>query len=118
METCNVESTYLLSTVISLLGWIGALEYLSQLSLRNGGIVLAASTEQFSSAATFLSTYLPTLLSITLSIAWSWVDLDTKLLEPYFQMSKPGGATAADSILLHYPFDFVAVVPVKAFRRR
>lgn len=33
-------------------------------------------------------------------------------------MSRPGGALDADSILLHYPFDFVAVASVKAFKRR
>ncbi|KAL8978645.1 MAG: hypothetical protein Q9205_005820, partial [Flavoplaca limonia] len=44
--------------------------------------------------------------------------LDTKRLEPYFQLSKPQGASAADSIHLHYPFDFVAIAPIKAFRRR
>ena len=86
--------------------------------LRNDGIVFAASLDAFSKAATFSSTYLPTIVAIILSVMWSWVDLDTKRLEPYFQMSKPGGASAADSILLHYPFDFVAVAPVKAFKQR
>ncbi|KAI9779104.1 MAG: hypothetical protein M1835_004766 [Candelina submexicana] len=49
---------------------------------------------------------------------WSWIDLDAKRLEPYFQLSKPEGASASDSILLHYPFDFIAFVPLKAARRR
>ena len=117
-KPATLKVPYLASIAICLLIWIGVLEYLSQMSLRHGGIVFAASSDEFSNAATFLTTYLPTIVAITFSILWSWVDLDAKRLEPYFQMSKPGGATAADSILLHYPFDFVAVVPVKAFKRR
>lgn len=117
-KPATLKAPWLVSTAVCLLIWIGVLEYLSQISLRNGGIVFAASRDDFSNTATFLSTYLPTIVAVTLSISWSWVDLDTKRLEPYFQMSKPGGASAADSILLHYPFDFVAVAPVKAFKRR
>ncbi|KAL8801402.1 MAG: hypothetical protein Q9182_004466 [Xanthomendoza sp. 2 TL-2023] len=62
--------------------------------------------------------YLPTIIAILYSILWSWIDLDTKRLEPFFQLSRPGGANAADSILLHYPFDFVAYAPIRALRRR
>ena len=51
-------------------------------------------------------------------IGWAAVDLDVKRLEPYFQLSKPGGASASDSILLHYPFDFLALVPITAAKRR
>ena len=46
------------------------------------------------------------------------VDLDIKRLEPYFQLSRMTGASASDSILLHYPFDFLAVVPFTAAKRR
>ena len=49
---------------------------------------------------------------------WSWVDLDAKRLEPYFQMSKEGGVPARDSLFLHYPFDFVAFAPYRAIRRK
>jgi hypothetical protein len=31
---------------------------------------------------------------------------------------RPAGALAKDSILLHYPFDFMPLVPFKSFRRR
>ncbi|KAL8891638.1 MAG: hypothetical protein Q9215_001406 [Flavoplaca cf. flavocitrina] len=49
---------------------------------------------------------------------WSWVDLDTKRLEPYFQLSRPEGADRTNSLALNYPFDFVAYAPLKAIRRR
>jgi hypothetical protein len=46
------------------------------------------------------------------------VDLDAKRLEPWFQLSKPEGAVAEDSLLLHYPFEFLAFVPISALRKR
>lgn len=106
----------LLSIVVTTLGFIALLEYLSQMSRTHGGIAFA--TGQFSPTLTFAFLYLPTIIAVLYSILWSWIDLDTKRLEPYFQLSRPGGADAANSILLHYPFDFVAYAPLKALRRR
>lgn len=51
-------------------------------------------------------------------MAWALVDLDVKRLEPFFQLASAKGATAADSILLRYPFDFMAFAPIAAFSRR
>ena len=92
------------------------LEYLSQLSHRNGGLVFAINS--LSTTATLSHLYLPTVIAVFYSILWSWIDLDTKRLEPYFQMSKEGGVLAKDSLFLHYPVDFVAFVPYRAFRRK
>ncbi|RFU35191.1 hypothetical protein B7463_g1109, partial [Scytalidium lignicola] len=51
-------------------------------------------------------------------MAWSWVDLDVKRLEPWFQLSKQEGASSTDSLLLQYPFDFLPFIPITAFRRK
>ncbi|KAL8723818.1 MAG: hypothetical protein Q9181_007170, partial [Wetmoreana brouardii] len=86
--------------------------------ISNGGLAFADSEGRFSYFTSFAYSYLPTLLAVSFGVVWSWVDLDSKRLEPYFQLSKPKGATAKDSLLLHYPFDFIALAPIKAFRRR
>jgi hypothetical protein len=39
-------------------------------------------------------------------------------MEPYYQLSKKNGALGKDSLLLHYPFSFLPLVPFKAFRDR
>jgi hypothetical protein len=39
-------------------------------------------------------------------------------MEPYYQLSKENGALGKDSLLLHYPFDFIPLVPLKAARDR
>lgn len=57
-------------------------------------------------------------LGIFVLIVISWVDLDVKRLEPWFQLSNEGGATAEQSLLLQYPFDFLPFIPFTAFRRK
>lgn len=95
---------------------IAVLELLSRISASHGG--LTSTYTRFSNLTTFMYLYLPLLISVLLSLLWSWIDLDAKRLEPYFQMSKPGGADSDSSLNLHYPFDFIAWAPVKAIRRR
>ena len=91
------------------------LEYLSRISRHNGGIAFAE--EDSSAMTTFAYLYLPTIVAVIYSLVFSWVDLDAKRLEPYLQTSRPQGAKPKDSIFLHYPFDFVAFVPYRAFCR-
>ena len=57
------------------------------------------------------------MIVVALGVGWAAVDLDVKRLEPYFQLSKPEGATASNSIFLHYPFEFIALVPINAARK-
>ena len=66
----------------------------------------------------FCYQYLPQMIVVALGVGWAAVDLDVKRLEPYFQLSKPEGATASNSIFLHYPFDFIALAPINAVRKR
>jgi hypothetical protein len=90
-----------------------------QQSLSGSGAVAYADEDgNISTADSFLYLYFPTVVAVCYSMLWSWVDLDVKRLEPWFQLSKPNGAMASDSLLLHYPFEFLAFVPMRAFRRR
>ncbi|KAL9093626.1 MAG: hypothetical protein Q9159_000155 [Coniocarpon cinnabarinum] len=41
-----------------------------------------------------------------------------KRVEPYFQLSKPGGGSGEETILLDYATDFIALVPFRALKRR
>ena len=95
---------------------VAIFEYLSHESRRDGGIVFAE--QDFSNFTTFTYFYLPTILAVMYSMIWAWIALDTKRLEPYFQMSKVEGASPANSIFLHYPFDLELVPPIKALRLR
>ena len=98
--------------------WILLLEILSYRQRHNGAIVYADARNGFTPSINFVYVYLPTIVAILYSNAWSWVDLDIKRLEPYFQMSKEQGARSEDSVDLHYPFEFIAFAPIRALRRR
>ncbi len=112
----SLRAPLLLSVAALTAGLIVVLEYLSRVSRRDGG--LAFTDGSFSTFITFSYLYLPTLIVVVYSMIWSWVDLDAKRLEPYFQMSKNGGVPARESLYLHYPFDFVAFAPYRALRKR
>ncbi|KAL8673201.1 MAG: hypothetical protein Q9168_002353 [Polycauliona sp. 1 TL-2023] len=112
----TLRPPFLLGIVVVTLVFIALLEYLSQRSRLDGGI--AFTTGEFSTAVSFAYLYLPTMIAVLYSILWSWIDLDTKRLEPYFQLSRPEGADRMNSLALNYPFDFVAYAPLKALRRR
>ncbi|KAI9880048.1 MAG: hypothetical protein M1830_005780 [Pleopsidium flavum] len=97
---------------------IVTLELLSSKSRQDGGVIFAGRMDDISAGQSFAYLYLPTIIAVAYSMLWSWVDLDAKRLEPYFQLSKPEGALAKSSLLLQYPVDFLALVPLKAARRR
>ena len=94
------------------------IEVLHYISTRDGVLIPEHPQRGFSMAQIFYYQYLPQMVIVLYGIGWAAVDLDVKRLEPYFQLSKPGGASADDSILLHYPFDFLALVPVTAAKRK
>jgi hypothetical protein len=83
-------------------------------------IVLAAAQEYilqkseksplytFTSAASlntwdyFSFKYLPTLIAVSFGVLWQITDFEVKRLEAYYQLSKTGGALAAESINVDY----------------
>ena len=46
--------------------------------------------------------YLPTLIAVSFGVLWQVTDFEVKRLEAYYQLSKPGGALAAESINVDY----------------
>jgi hypothetical protein len=90
----------------------------SRSNANGGGVAFATDQNKLSTISLFLYLYLPTVIAAFISMLWSWVDIDTRRLEPWFQLSKDEGARAEDSLLLQYPFDFLAFVPLKAARQK
>lgn len=107
------------SFIVISLGLIAILELLNKYSSsRDGGLVQVPSINDLPLYGVLGYQYLPTVISVCYSMLWSWVDLDVKRLEPWFRMSTQEGANAEDSLLLQYPFDFLAFVPIRAARRK
>ncbi|KAF2276456.1 uncharacterized protein EI97DRAFT_377434 [Westerdykella ornata] len=113
-----LRPSVLIFTTLICWSLIAILQVLLVKSRRDGGIQFAPSINDLPLSRTFMHQYLPTILAVLLSILWSWIDLETKRLEPYYQMSRKDGALGKDSLLLHYPFDFIPLVPVSAFKNR
>lgn len=103
--------------IVIVIGFIVGIEFMYQRTQRKGAVTFSL-TEDLEGWQTFVSQYMGTIAAVIFSILLSMVDLDAKRLEPWFQLSSPAGATAASSLLLCYPFDFVATVPFKALRRK
>lgn len=59
-------------------------------------------TESFEGHYYFWSSYLAILVTVTLKLAWGLVFSGLKMLEPFYQLSKPGGAAASESFLADY----------------
>ncbi|KAH7135259.1 hypothetical protein B0J11DRAFT_575858 [Dendryphion nanum] len=97
---------------------ITSLQVLLTGSQRNAGIIFWPTGTEILFSQSFLFLHLPTIIALLFSIFWSWVDLQVKRLEPYYQLSKDGGSSAKDSLLLCYPFDFLPFVPINAARNR
>lgn len=114
----TLTSPFLAAVVVVTLGLIVLVCLLLSWSNAHQGVLFAPDINDLPFWKSFLYLYLPTVISVVYSFVWTWIDLDVKRLEPFFQLSRPGGTTSEDSILLHYPFDFLALVPMKAFGRR
>ncbi|KAH9209381.1 hypothetical protein DL95DRAFT_477433, partial [Leptodontidium sp. 2 PMI_412] len=101
-KPATLQAPVLGGFIVISLSIIIVLEILSHISARSsngGGLAFAADVDDLSYGAT-------------------WVDLDVKRLEPWFQLSRENGALAEDSLLLQYPFDFLPFIPVTACRRK
>ena len=85
---------------------------------RYGALFFASTVDGFTFSEVFLYRYLPTIIVVLYGLAWSWIDLDIKRLEPWFQLAQNGGASAEKSLLLQYPVDFMPLVPFKAAKAR
>jgi len=96
---------------------ITLIEYLNKITIEEKALFFADKAGDFPMGVVFCYRYLPQMIVVALGVGWAAVDLDVKRLEPYFQLSMPEGATASNSIFLHYPFDFIAFVPINAARK-
>ncbi|KAH0366132.1 hypothetical protein KCU65_g5613, partial [Aureobasidium melanogenum] len=112
------KAYFLVPTILASGALIAVLQVYLERSNRDTGILFAAKIDSLPLRETFSYLYMPTIVSLVLSFIWTWIDLDIKRLQPYVQLSRKHGALGNDSILLHYPFDFVALVPFAAIRRK
>lgn len=58
----------------------------------------------------------PTLAAVVFGVLWQFTDFEVRRLEAYYQLSKPGGALAAESINVDYVTCFTFFRPIRAIK--
>ncbi|KAI5853621.1 hypothetical protein BZA05DRAFT_396668 [Tricharina praecox] len=106
----TIKPPFILFFALVTVGLLCALEYILQRSKRDGALLFSESS--------YLLDYGPMVVAVLFGLLWASIDHDVKRLEPYFQLSKPGGVTAEHSLLLEYPYCFAAFAPFIALRKR
>jgi hypothetical protein len=114
----TLRRPFLFGVISITLGLLALVQLLVIYDQRRDGILFASKISELGAGHLFLYRYLPTILAVTYAFVWHWIDVDTRRIEPYRQLSKPGGATGSNSLLLHYPTDLLAFVPLKALKRK
>ena len=108
----------LIFVIVLTLVLAGVVEFLAQLSQRQGGLALSRDPDEISAAVSFGFRYAPTVVAVLYSLIWAWIDSDVRRMQPWFELSRPDGAAAETSLLLNYPSEFLAFIPFRAFKRR
>lgn len=114
----TLRRPFLLAVILVTLGLLALVQVLVIYDQRHDGILFATKISDLGTGYIFLYRYFPTIISVSYGLTWHWIDVDTRRIEPYRQLSKSGGAVGRDSLLLRYPTDLLAFVPLKAFRRK
>ncbi len=100
----------------------GLQEYLCQTSLRlakvNKGLLEFTVPDDVSIAAYFTWKYAPIIGLLSYGILWQVTDFEVKRLEPFYQLSKKTGASAAESLNMDYLTFMSYLTPLKAIMHR
>jgi hypothetical protein len=105
--------TLILIITISL-ALLVTLQLLLNRSNRDQGVIFAHDINALPLSRTFMYRYFPTILAVMYSMFWSWIDLETKRVEPWYRLSREGGSKGGDSLLLAYSYVFMPLVQIKA----
>lgn len=114
----SLNPIILMSVIAFTLFLIVILAILQSKSKQDGGVLFADDIAHFPAGFNFLYLYLPTIIAVFYTTMWNWIDLDVKRVEPWHQLSKGTPSAAAESLLLQYPVEFLASVPISSMKRR
>lgn len=103
----------------------GLQEFLCQVSMKkvrehpeDGGLIQFKKAKELTVLAYFTWKYAPVMFFIIYGICWQVTDFEVKRLEPYYQLSKENGATAAESLNMDYLTFMSWLVPLRALRHK
>ncbi|KAJ9158275.1 Protein AIG2 [Coniochaeta hoffmannii] len=113
----STRAVVLIPFIVATLALAAIIEMLAQKSMREGGLCLTPEADA-TSPGVISSRYGPTAIAVIYSLTWTWIDLDIRRIQPWLELSRADGGTAESTLLLDYPFEFLAFVPIKAWKKK
>ncbi|KAI1207197.1 uncharacterized protein F4807DRAFT_190642 [Annulohypoxylon truncatum] len=108
---------YLTWLILLSIGLAIAQEILYQRSLQEPLVEFQRATD-LGAGYYFIIKFVPTIITVTFGVLWQNTDFEVKRLEAYYQLSKEGGALAAESINVNYITLFNFGRPFLALQRK
>ena len=103
--------------LISLSIALAAMEEVLFQRYNDGNPVLRFKTpEEVDPGIYFTIKFAPTIIAVVYGVLWQFTDFEVRRLEAYYQMSKPDGALAAESINVDYVTSFSFLRPFRALK--
>ncbi|KAK3325443.1 hypothetical protein B0H66DRAFT_124262 [Apodospora peruviana] len=111
----SMRRPYLLALIVISLVLGGGVELVYQKSIRQPLVSFRSPTE-IPGPQYFAFKFLPTLITVSYGVLWQVTDFEVRRLEAFFQLSKEGGALAAESINVDYITYFSFFRPFRALQ--
>jgi hypothetical protein len=108
---------YLLSLIVLSLGGAAGAELLYRSSAQTP-LVTFRSPSEIPTAEYFAVKFLPMIVAVSYGVLWQITNFDVMRLEPFYQLSKEGGALAAESFNVDYLTQFNLFRPFRALHYR
>ncbi|KAI4864280.1 hypothetical protein F4820DRAFT_449117 [Hypoxylon rubiginosum] len=108
---------YITGLILLSVGLAICQEILYQKSAKEPLIKFQSATD-IGSGYYFVFKFVPTIITVTYGVLWQNTDFEVKRLEAFYQLSKEGGALAAESINVDYITLFNFTRPFQALHRK
>lgn len=92
-------------------------ELLFRHSAKNG-LVTFTRPSDIAGIKYFAIKFMPTIMAVTHGVLWQMTEFEVKRLEPFYQLSKDQGATAAESLNVDYITSVIFLRPFRSLQRR
>jgi len=107
---------YLTMLILLSMGLAVMTQVLFRMYTRDNPILRFKSPSEVDEGIYFIVRFGPTIVAVVYGVLWQFTDFEVRRLEAYFQMSKPGGALAAESINVDYVTMFSFFRPFHALK--
>lgn len=82
------------------------------------GLVTFTRASDIAGIKYFAIKFLPAIMAVTYGVLWQMTEFEVKRLEPFYQLSKEQGATAAESLNVDYITSVIFLRPLRSLQRR